>query len=366
MKRSIIFFTILLLFIAVAGTAAHLLFPTPLNRILQPGSKDVSFLEVEFIDVEPKLEWELLIPWSRDGLGGADRFLGERAPGLPESGGAAAPGKILIRENIIAINDRGATKLYDKRGNFLGLRAFSPIDFMPDGSLLVYGGENPLKILSPTGELIWEQDPVKAFNTLFLKDVTLDVHYGGLNIFVTPLGEIYTSFSAWLGRYITVPNFDDPRDTMQRWEEEKFIRATIVYDSSGRIITYNDQATPAFTFTPDGTAFTTAIKQDIGYAHREFIVNKGKFTLKRTLYLPSMSIDAVSKDGMLLCYDGYVDKEETLRRYAVYQEGKKISPRFYSSTGEWFVSSWENYWYTAELLEKGLSIRCWQWPKPER
>ena len=209
MKRSIIFFTILLLFIAAAGTAAHLLFPTPFNRILQPGSKDVSFLEVEFIDVEPKLEWGLLIPWSRDGLGGADRYLGEVALGLPASGGAYAPMGIDVQGSLIAIGDIKGVRLYDRQGNFLGIRGSgSPVGFMPDGTLVTDGGgeKAPLSLYSQDGQVIWQRDPFKEAKERLLADIgELTFFGGGSDTFMSPYGEVYTPLFITLGKLVPAP-----------------------------------------------------------------------------------------------------------------------------------------------------------------
>jgi hypothetical protein len=69
------------------------------------------------------------------------------AHSIPEPGGAVEPDAIFISsESLIAVGDRGSTRLFNADGSFVGLRDGRPIGFLQDGSLVTSGGLAPLNV----------------------------------------------------------------------------------------------------------------------------------------------------------------------------------------------------------------------------
>ena len=70
--------------------------PGLLNNVLRPGAEDVSFAGLPVEDAPLNQVWQLFLPWSKDGLGGGDKYLGMLEIDMPVPGGATPPDLVVV------------------------------------------------------------------------------------------------------------------------------------------------------------------------------------------------------------------------------------------------------------------------------
>lgn len=103
------------------------------------------------------------------------------------------------------------------------------------------------------------------------------------------------------------------------------------------------------------------IPEEKAYAHREFQIRDGQFTLKRTLRLPNQAIYAVGKDGSVVARNPGI-----LTPFVVYKEGSRKAVRFVLPDKHMHIQAdFEGHIYSMEIQEDGLVIACWKWPVPQ-
>ena len=308
-------------------------------------------------------QWQVLLPWSQDGLGGADKYLGMIALGMPASGGAYPPGGLCVSdEAVIAVGDTSCdlTRLYDRWGKPLGARPGMPIGFLPGGVLVVSGdGENALTVYAADGELLWIANPGEHASFSEQADTSLQVIGGGGTYFVNPLGEVFAHESRSYGRLV--------QGQVPYWQSEKSVDATIVYGLDGAILRTRNEIGARPIFTPHGTVFFYSLEAGHeSFAHREFEVDNGDWVASRTILLPLQSLAAHGQNGDFLCRaEGDAGGPEGLiYSFEVYREGADSGIAFSLPVGHYPFQLWNGFIWTFVLQEDGLLITCWKWPVP--
>ncbi len=319
---------------------------TPFNDVVTPKPADVDFLDVKLEAAEPIQEWQLRVPWSRDGLGGADRYLGMDLPGEPVGGGADPPEVVLVGPGpIIAIESHDSSRLYDPSGRFLRSLPGRPVGFTSRGELVTAGGGAPLQVFSPDGALLWGANPFGDFESRL--DLAEEILPGGsLEHFVSPDGNVYVSINS-------------------RTRDDEMIVALLVYSSTGALLSCN-RVPRGFhlRFTHQGTVFAHSVRVERGVAEREFKVDKDTFTLIRTIYVPSGTIGAIGRDGSMVCYE-IASQEDLGFRFIVYKEGIGRALSFTLPCEEYFVA-WtpDGRLYTQRVTAEAFVLTAWIWPTP--
>lgn len=140
----------------------------------------------------------------------------------------------------------------------------------------------------------------------------------------------------------------------------------VVYDAAGKLVRCAREGIPGkLVFTTRGTAFGAGVSRDGVYSHREFYVEKGRFTLRRTVELPCYGICAVGKDGSVVGLDVPGPGDAPLH-FTVYREGSRRAVGFVLPQGEFPTGAdAEGHIYTMRVRGDGLVINCWRWPVPE-
>jgi len=287
-------------------------------------------------------EWQVRIPWSRDGLGGSDRFLGTGEEGIPLGGGAFPPAWVLVGPGPqIAVEHFGGTRLYDRQGRFLRELPGSACGFLPDGSIVTMG--RLLAAYGPDGSLLWERDPWSEAAKL--------TGGQGANGFanppvVSPAGTVY----CWMHLNLRDGSLD----------------ALLVYGPNGETISCDQvPGSVPLLFTQRSTVFAGAVATERGQAHREFSVDGATFKLVRTIYLPEQrTIYAVGADGSLVARN-LGNGESLIEDYTVYRPGAKKAIAFSLPEGHHFAA-WtpDGKLYTSQLLEDFFVVTAWTWPVP--
>jgi len=319
---------------------------TPFNDFVTAKPADLDFLDVELEAAEPIQEWQLRVPWSRDGLGGADRYLGMDLPGEPVGGGADPPEIVLIGPGpVIAIESRDCSRLYDPSGRFLRLLPGRPVGFTSRGELVTAGGEAPLQVFSPDGALLWRANPPSDFESRL--DLAEGILVGSsLDCFVSPDGSVYVSINSWT-------------------RDHEIIVALLVYSSMGELLSCC-RVPRGFhlLFTHQGTVFAHPVRVDKGLAHREFKVDKDTFTLIRTIYVPSGTIAAIGWNGSVVCYE-IASQADLHYRFTVYEEGVGRALSFTFPSEECLVA-WtpDGRLYTQRVTAEAFVLTAWIWPTP--
>lgn len=366
MKKLTIIIIVLLLAIGAVGSASRII-PTIYNRQAEFKARDVDFRGVGITESSATLKSKVLIPWSKDGLGGADKYLGTVAQSISESGGAVEPDAVMISsEGIIAIGDRGSTRMFNADGSFAGLREGRPVGFLQNGMLVTSGGVSSLNVYDNIGNIVWQKNVFEDAELQVKKDSSFSIIGAGGSFSVLPSGEIYFVYWVDSGQLLKSESPEHPGVYEEKWEILQKDQGTLVYSSSGELLKHIPGPIPEnLPVSPNQTIFGSAIQLENGFAHREFTLNRGEFTLQRTLYLPSPAIYAVGADGSFLCYDRLTGVNENQVKFVVYKENAANAISFLVPEGHWFVSATpENAFYTAKLLENGLLISNWRWPVP--
>ncbi|MEW6545553.1 MAG: hypothetical protein AB1446_01365 [Bacillota bacterium] len=315
---------VLCLVVLTGAVRAARVIPGLLNEALEPRAEDVSFVGLPVEEAPLNQVWQLFLPWSKDGLGGGDKYLGMMEVDMPVPGGAAPPNLVVVGPGpTVAVEDRGDTRLYDIQGRFIGLRQGRPVGFAPNGALVTLGG--PLRMYSVSGEVLWEREPYREAKTILgvAAETASELVQGFESAFVSPSGDVYCSIRIERLRKQTVVSPDAPGITMEQWAPVEAFDACVVYDAAGELVRCDREGIPGkLVFTTRGTAFGAGVSRDGVYSHREFWVEKGRFTLRRTVELPCCAIYAVGKDGSVVGLDVPGPGDAPLR-FTVYREGSR-------------------------------------------
>ena len=337
--------------------------PGLLNEVLEPRAEDVSFAGLPVEEAEPELVWQLFLPWSKDGLGHGEKYLG--AFGLGMYVDAAPPARLVVGPgDIIAVQDGWdtRTRLYDREGRFLGLREGYPLGFTPNGGLITFSPV--VRRYDPSGNLLWERDPhAEAKRMLGLPESSPTELVGGYSTaFASPWGDVYCSVR--IGRYTagTCLSPDEQGVELPQWVQTDEFHVGVIYDADGKLVRFVSEGIPGgLVFTPSGTAFATAVPEDNMWAHREFQIRDGQFTLRRTIRLPNYSIFAVGQDGSVVARDPGLPTP-----FTVYREGSRKAVRFILPGKHMDADTdFEGHIYSMEVQQDGLVIACWKWPVPQ-
>lgn len=356
--------------VAAIGVEAAVPAPTLVNDVCPEGTDDLvldAATYEEVLHLAPT--WTVTIPWSRDGLGGSDQYLGELALGLPVPGGAARPLATVVGPGpVVAIEDRGASRLYDASGRVLAVVPGHPVGFGPRGQFVVAGGLAPLVVYGPDGIVSWQRDPWReAYVRLGIeREAALGLVQGQGWACCAPSGEIYWSMRLEVGSIVSVPNPDNPGATISEFRTRETLEALVVFGQNGDVIRCTLTAMPTrLVFTPDGTVYGCSVPRPDGYVHREFAVDRGAFRLHRTVRLPVDTIWGVGRDGTLLCPDAL--SSDAGLHFSAYREtspGRAMGFRL--PAGHGFVSADSvGVLYTACLRPDAYVVCGWTWPVPD-
>jgi len=372
----------LLLVVSTVAVATYVV-PEINNQIILSGREDVDLRNVRYIEVNPRMLHEVLIPFSKGGLGGADEYLGEIAIGVPVQGGAYSPGGRYIDpiNKVIAIHDTGAdlTRLYDFAGNPLGARDGVPHGFIRDGSLVAWRGRE-LRLYDKNGRIIWQREPYEEVKRRFWIDRSLEWlgGFSGGTIRISPDGDIYVPFFIQLGRTVPRPMETPPFPHLPEsnpWMSEVVneVDGTLVYNRHGELIDIKSGSW-SLVFTPSGNAFSTSVPYGDGVAHREFDLRRTNRasdglttpTFRRSIVLrPTWMLTAISVDFAILCSRSTMHDGDTMRPYAVYRLNQNNAISFsLPMTQVISGTDGDRQFYTSELERKGVRIRTYEWPKP--
>lgn len=338
--------------------------PGLLNRVLKPGSADISFVGVPVEDAQPELVWQLFLPWSKEGLGHGEKYLGEREIGMPVD--AEPPGRVVVGPGgIVAVQDGydERTRLYDREGRFLGFRDGYPLGFTPDGGLITYGPA--VRRYGPSGELLWERDPYGEAKKILGVEARgpSELVEGYSTALASPWGDVYCSIR--IGRYTAGarPSPEQQGVMLPQWIPVEEFDACVIYDADGKLVRCDKEGIPGgLVFTPRGTAFGAGVPEENAYAHREFDIRDGRFILKRTLWLPNYSVKAVGKDGSVVAKN-----QDMPTSFTVYKEGSREAVRFVLPDSHIMQvqTDFDGHIYSITLQEDGLLIVCRKWPVPK-
>lgn len=317
-------------------------FADPHNDIVIERPQDVSFLDVGAARGQLTQEWQVRIPWSRDGLGWSDEYLGIGEGGVPLGGGVFPPEGVVVGPGpVIAVNNGGGTRLYDGQGRFLGERPGSPRGFLPDGSLVTSGPS--LVAYARDGSELWRRDPWSEAVAKLAGGKKAEGF--SLPAIVSPAGEVYVYV------HLSLP--------------DRNLDALVVCGPEGEPI-YCDlvPATAALLFGREGTAISGAVTTARGEAYREFSVNGATFDLVRTLYLPGGGIQTLGADGSLVCRNPDVG-DSLIECYTVYRPEARTALTFNLPEGHHFAASTlDGRLYTSLLLRDSFVVTAWIWPVP--
>jgi len=318
--------------------------PSPFNDVLVNSPQDVDFTRVAAEQAVATVAWELRIPWSRNSLGGADRYLGVGEESIPLNGGAYAPEGVYVGPGpAIAVNDRGLARLYDQQGNSLGERPWA-FGFLPDGSLLTIGGPG-LATYSPDGTLLWERDPWSLIRDGLGQEQ--DFIPNSSQVFVSPGGTIYYSFDYRLKG------------------QDQMLAGLLVLDGRGEVV--GCETTPCgifMRFLPGEVFFSREIGVEKGGAYREFLAHGLDFTLRRTVYVASGTVYAAGTHGTFLVRNP-MRGDATDEVFTVYREGVARGLSFSLPLGHHFAGiTPDGLLYSTQLAEDCLIIAAWVWPTP--
>ncbi len=325
--------------------------PSPFNDIVAESALDLDFTLASLEGGALTQVWELAIPWSREGLGGADHYFGVGEEGIPLRGGASPPDKVLIAPGpTIAVGDRGLTRLYDQEGRYLGSRP-GAIGFLPDGGLVTLGKPG-LAAYSSEGTLLWALDPWRVVQERLGLGQRLVPNSG--QALVSPAGVIYYFFD------------------YQVTGHDGTLAGLLVVDARGQIV--GCEAVPCavfMRFLPEDPRFggeflvSTGVGVDRGQAYRVFSADGLVFTLHRTVYVASGTIYAAAADGSYLVRNPIGDGPSLDEAFTVYREGAARALSFCLPEGHHYAD-WtpDGRLYSVRLTEDCLIITAWSWPVP--
>jgi len=354
--------------LAVVATAASRPTPTLVDQVLMATENDTDLATAHVQEKSAVEVWSVSIPWSTEGRGGADRYLGQIDIGVPVSGGAAAPLMIAVSPaGFVAVEDRGATRLYDSSGVFLGLRDGTPVGFGPNAELVVTGGSGPLTVYDEAGNVLWYADPLnEAFEGLGLADsAAAGLVRASSSPFTSPDGDIYWPMYIEVGEILTIPSPDDPQAVLPQWQTVEALNAFLLYDVTGTLVRCARETVPQrLVFTPDGTVFGIGVVARGGVVHREFAVERGSFRYLRGVRVSAGTVYGAGRDGSLLVLEPLAESGPL--RFTVYGVGESgKAARFALPDGHGFVAAYaEGRLYSSLLTADCLQVSCWQWPTP--
>lgn len=370
MKRVLIVSLSLLatLALGMVMTAAYKPAPTLTNQVLVAGRGDLDLTSAQVEEKSAIQEWSISIPWSSEGLGGADQYLGEVDIGVPASGGAAAPLMIVVcPAGLVAVEDRGTTRLYDSNGIFQGERAGVPIGFGPNAELATTGGGGPLTVYDQVGSVLWYADP---WSEAFVRFGLGDLAAAGLvrasaSPFTSPAGDVYWPMRIEVGEIVTIPSPDEPEAALPQWETVEAFDAFLLYDAAGNLLRCGRETVPQkLVFTPNGTVFGLGAAAHGGIVLREFTVERDAFRYLRSVEVPAGTVYGAGRDASLLLLEPLLGSGPL--RFTVYAAGGSgRAARFSLPDGHGFVAAdAEERLYSSLLTTGGLQVSCWRWPTP--
>lgn len=363
-KRSLVLLSVL---VGVGLLAAASVYAYPraaqwYDAVVQGEVETVDFTQVPIADGSAEVQWAVRIPWSKDGLGGADEYLGERDLGVPVA--AAAPVSVCVGPGPrIAVEDRGFTRVYNKEGEFLWSCPGMGIGFLADGNLVTRGG--PLRLVDSGGNLLWAIEPNDiTVATLGLEDKRKQGLLRGSSSCYVSGSAIYWCDDIEVGKIVTVPSSSAPGQTMETWETVDQFSMGMVFDETGAVkLCKNDSIPIGMHFTPQGTAFGHSDPVENGYAIKEISVDRYPFRVKRIVVMKRGGIVAAGEDGSLVGYDFAIPDPMA---FIVYRQGADRAVRFRLPEGEYSIETQlpTAGLCTRELTREALEVTCWAWPTP--
>ncbi len=295
----------------------------------------------------------------------ADR---ERGIGVPVSGGAVAPLVIAVGPTgLVAVEDRGTTRLYDSESIFLGKRDGVVIGFGPDAELAVTGGAGPLTVYNRAGNALWYADPwSEAFACFGLGDsAAAGLVRASASPFTSPAGEVYWPMRIEVGQIASIPSPDEPDTALPQWETVEAFDAFLLYDATGNLLRCVRETMPQkLVFTPSGTVFGSGVATQGGMILREFTGERGTFDYLRSVRVPAGAAYGEGPDASLLVLEPLVESGPL--RFTVYATGGgSAAVRFSLPVGHGFVAAdAAGRLYSSLLTAGGLEVSCWRWPTP--
>lgn len=263
-------------------------------------------------------------------------------------GGGASPPQFVRAgpASVLAVESKYGTSLYDRTGALVGTRPGSPVRFLPDGTLLVCGGEPAVRAYDPAGDMLWGRDPWPEARAKL--GLTEEVRSCG-GFVVSPSGYLYVPIDFYLGDGVTP--------------------ALIVYNSRGEMV-FCDRwpGGLGLILSPRGTVLGQPVEASDGWAWREFGVgdNGVAFALERTVFLPrDLSLYAAGRDGSFVAYSCSYKEVPRARTFTVYRAGRDRGVRFTLPEGAYEVDwTGDGRIYAMRLLEDYFEVTCWVWPTP--
>lgn len=334
-----------------SGDGASQSGPSPFNDIVTESPLNLDFTRAGVEGGTLTQVWELNIPWSHEGLGGADHYFGVGEEGIPLRGGAFPPDEVFIGPGpTIAVDDRGLTRLYDQQGRYLGDRP-GAVGFLPDGGLVTLGKPG-LATYSSEGALLWTLDPWPVVRECLGQGQ--DFVPNSSQAFVSPAGVTYYFFDYQLGGH------------------DGMLAGLLVVDARGQTVGCETVPCTIFMqFLPQdldarGEVFvSTGVSLEQSLACRVFSADGLTLTLYRTIYVASGTIYAAGADGTYLVRNPIRNEDPPDETFTVYREGTARALSFSLPEGHHYMD-WtpDGHLYSARLTEDYLIIAAWSWPVP--
>jgi len=342
-------------------TEASDIAPTLDNLVVVPNpAADVRILDVEIEEGVLEKVWEVAIPWSKDGLGRGEKYLGYHFLGAPVDAQdpwyiAIGPGPTIVVDNFEQM------WFYDIGGNLLEIRTGCPRGFLSDGTLIASAEGALLCAYDAAGNVLWQVDREEIWREVMQRhapDKEAPYDRGTLDFFVSLEDLIYVRVHYYrLGQSAA-----HEKETV---EIEESLDATLVYQPNGELLYSIPSPNHPTRILPTGEFFGTHVAQEDGsYAHRIFAREEDRYILKRTLYLPSAAIRAVGNDGSILCTEPMGNEDKT-RSYTVYHPDSARALRFALPEGyQIFRTDFDGYFYTRYSGEDAFVVTKYKWPVP--